>query len=153
MGMFDYLRCEYPLDFLGPITGGLEFSSTLQSKIYQTKSTPAQMLDNYVIRADGSLWYENYDVEDKSEIGEWMAAHPNAGPDELPQELRDKGWTAYAGCITRINPRWEQVTDFTGEIEFHDTWSDTPPIGWVSFSTYFVNGQLKEIHLKEFRKE
>jgi hypothetical protein len=30
---------------------------------YQTKDTPAQFLDNYEIRADGSLWHLDYDID------------------------------------------------------------------------------------------
>lgn len=43
MGMFDDIVCEYPLPAGAPRTG------------YQTKDTPAQMLDTYTITADGRL--------------------------------------------------------------------------------------------------
>jgi hypothetical protein len=46
MGMFDYIK--------------------YRGEEYQTKDTPRQLMDNYEIRDDGTLWYENYD-------GDWMA--------------------------------------------------------------------------------
>jgi hypothetical protein len=56
MGMFDHLKCKYPL----PDAGDNDLE-------YQTKDTPAQFLDNYEIRADGSLWHLDYDIEDRSD--------------------------------------------------------------------------------------
>lgn len=56
MGMYDYIRCEREL----PV-GGFE------SRVFQTKDTPSQYLENYVIKADGSLWHEECDYEDHSE--------------------------------------------------------------------------------------
>src|SRR4051812_2228837 len=47
MGMFDDLRCEYPL----PADGANALS-------YQTKDTPNQCLDQFVICADGTLCEE-----------------------------------------------------------------------------------------------
>ena len=43
MGMFDYLRCEYPLPDEAPVDG------------WQTKDTPNQVLEKYVITRDGRL--------------------------------------------------------------------------------------------------
>lgn len=44
MGVFDYLRCEYPLP--GPGNDGRE---------WQTKDTPAMYLEEYTITVDGRL--------------------------------------------------------------------------------------------------
>ncbi len=52
MGMFDYLKCKYPLP-----------DASDNDLEYQTKDTPAQFLDNYEIRADGSLWHLDYDID------------------------------------------------------------------------------------------
>lgn len=78
MGMFDNLRCEYPL----PVDGANEL-------LFQTKDTPVQFLDLYKIDVDGQLWHENYEVEDQSD--------PNA-----------EGFARLAGCCTRVNQRWEK---------------------------------------------
>ena len=79
MGMYDNLRCHYPL----PASGfeGCEF---------QTKDTPAQFLDDYEIRGDGSLWHLAYDIK--------------------PQD--DGGWQ-------NVNERWERIP-FEGAIRFYD---------------------------------
>lgn len=107
MGMFDYLKCKYPL----PDAGANDLE-------YQTKDTPAQFLDHYEIRADGSLWHLAYDIEDKSD--------PHA-----------EGFARWAGRISYVNERWEPVP-FTGEIRFYHYANETR----TEFSAYFVNGML-----------
>lgn len=47
MGMYDVIRCAYPL----PVDGA-------NGRTYQTQDTPSQSLDNYEIREDGSLWHQ-----------------------------------------------------------------------------------------------
>ena len=82
MGMFDEIRCLYPLpDGFVPKGGA----------VAQTKDTDAQSLDLYEIRADGTIWQEVYDIEDQSD--------PSA-----------EGLMRYAGCMTRVNKRWEPST-------------------------------------------
>lgn len=80
MGVFDYLRCKYPL----PVEG----SNDLE---YQTKDTDAQYLDEYEIREDGTLWHKTYDTEDRSDS--------NA-----------EGLMRLWGIVTRVNERWEPST-------------------------------------------
>jgi hypothetical protein len=55
MGLFDDLKCLYPL----PIEGANDLN-------FQTKSLVCY-LDNYEIREDGTLWHEDYDTEDRSD--------------------------------------------------------------------------------------
>ena len=55
MGMFDYLRCSYPL----PVEGA-------NDRNYQTKDTPAQLLDKYEIREDGTLWHQSVDYDEEA---------------------------------------------------------------------------------------
>ena len=117
MGMFDYLRCKYPLPW--PEVQHLE---------YQTKDTFAQGLDNYEIRADGSLWHQECDYEDRSD--------PNA-----------EGLEALIGACTRVNERW--VRDYTtGEIRFYTSLGKGIE-RWVEFSTYFVRGELRHLEVIE----
>ena len=108
MGMFDYLKCKYPL----PDAGDNDLE-------YQTKDTPAQFLDNYEIRADGSLWHLDYCIEDRSD--------PNA-----------EGLARLVGRLSRVNERWEPVP-FTGEIRFYCYVDENQ---CTEFSAYFVNGML-----------
>ena len=104
MGVFDYLICKYPLPVDG--AGGAEF---------QTKDTPAQWLDHYEIREDGSLWYEAHDIEDRSD--------PNA-----------EGILALCGSMSSVNKRWVPEK-LTGEIVFYGNPGE--------FSAYFVDGKIK----------
>lgn len=64
MGMFDYLRCHYPLTVEGA-----------NERVYQTKDLECDV-DQYEIREDGSLWHQNYDtrVEETPEapLGIWI---------------------------------------------------------------------------------
>lgn len=136
MGMFDDLRCKFPL----PLP---EF----QNNSFQTKDTPAQFLDQYEIREDGTLWREAYDIEDHSELGKWKAANPGKEPPEGWQEDVTK---SFLGCMARVNQRWEQVADFTGEIRFYNSLGEHHS-GWVEFSAYFVGGRLNQIHLVTHR--
>jgi hypothetical protein len=55
MGMFDEVRCLYPLPWPEAADFGRE---------WQSKDTPAQYLDLYEIREDGTLWHERH--EDKT---------------------------------------------------------------------------------------
>ena len=47
MGMFDYLRCDY----------SLPDSACAQTLQFQTKDTPAQGMDQYELRYNGTLWH------------------------------------------------------------------------------------------------
>lgn len=117
--MFDYVRCKYPLPL-----------SEYQDRVFQTKDTPAQYCDIYEIREDGTLWYETYDIEDRSD--------PKA-----------EGFKRFLGCMTKVNRRWV-AEPMTGEISFYDfPTGDHNDGGWVEFSAYFVNGKLREINLIE----
>lgn len=135
MGMFDDITCKYPL----PIDGA-------NDRVYQTKDTPNQFLDRYEIRKDGTLWVEEYDTEDRSRAALWRKEHPNEKEPEW--NVLDKA----IGCMAKINHRWVPV-DFTGEIEFYDFWDTGSMKGWISWSSYFVEGKLKELHLLEHRIE
>jgi hypothetical protein len=47
MGMFDYVRCEYPLP-----------APEIQGHLFQTKDTPEPVMRTWVIGADGGLQLE-----------------------------------------------------------------------------------------------
>lgn len=132
--MFDDLRCEYPL----PIEGANDIA-------YQTKDTPAQYMDLYVIRKDGTLWHEEYDVVDRSELGKWMATHPGIEPPDDQVNLM-----SISGCMTRVNKTWVQEK-LTGEIRFYTTLGPKHT-GWIEWSAYFVDGMLNQLHLIEEKK-
>jgi hypothetical protein len=110
VGMFDYLKCHYPLPVEG--ANALEF---------QTKDTDAQFIDQYEIRADGTLWHQTYDTEDRSD--------PNA-----------EGLEAFIGCMTRVNERWER-DQHTGALEFYTSHNG----GWLEFSALFKDGSIQAL--------
>ena len=90
MGMYDKIRCEFPLPGL-PDPTGIEF---------QTKSlVDLGFFDDYQITEQGQLVLSDYDVEDRSD--------PNA-----------EGLMKLVGCMTRIHICWGLV-DFTGTLNFY----------------------------------
>ncbi len=122
MGLYDYLRCDYPL----PIEGS-------NDRTYQTKCTPSQYMDMYVISKDGKLMHEEYDTVDRSD--------PNA-----------IGLQALIGCAARENQRLVPC-NFSGSINFYDFWDSKGEIdgskGWLEFMALFDEGQLIKIKVVE----
>lgn len=127
MGMFDYIKSSFPLPL-----------PEVQDKQFQTKDTPSQFCDEYEIRADGTLWREEYDIVDKSD-------HTKEGIGRL------------IGMMTRVNKRWVEEK-FTGEIVFYNQMVDDAyhKGGWVEFSSHFIDGKLQSValvkHLKQASK-
>ena len=119
MGMFDDVTFKYPL----PVEGA-------NALAFQTKSLDPSM-DHYEIREDGTLWRQAYDIADRSD--------PTA-----------EGFARWAGVMTHVNERWVRE-ELTGEICFYSSWQDArDPAwnnGWIEFSSYFVKGILKELHV------
>ena len=110
MGMYDNITCKYPL----PVKGANDLS-------YQTKSmSDWPSLEDYEIREDGTLWVEEYDIEDRGK------------KDGTPLER-------FLGCATRVNQRWVK-TNFTGEVRFYTSTEDRK---WIEWSTYFIDGRLR----------
>jgi len=124
MGMFDYIRCSYPL----PLEGA-------NAHTYQTKDAPAQFCDIYEIREDGTLWHEAYDIEDQS--------NPDA-----------KGIERIFGTCAHVNQRWEPVnfTGEIRFYDFSKDTLEGPGEGWIEWSAYFIKGKLKCLELIEDRK-
>lgn len=127
MGMFDTIKCYYPL----PIEG-------INTTEFQTKDTPSQMCDLYEIRKDGSLWHQTYDVEDKSPRKKWIDSNP--GKPEPEWTLLD-----FCGCMSRVNLDWEPCC-ITKEIRFYDV-TDNGEL--IEFSANFVKGILTSIKIRE----
>ena len=131
MGMYDYVRCEMPLP--------VEIDVDHRDHWFQSKSLWCE-LDKYEIREGGTLWHLAYETEDQSD--------PNA-----------EGFQRLVGMQTRVNQRWEQLADFTGEIQFYTQASSIgcqdvgqPYSGWIEFSVYFVRGQLKHFELLRYEE-
>lgn len=109
MGVFDYVRCKLTIP---GVTPEMEF---------QTKDTPAQYLEQYEVRADGSLWHQDYDTEDRSD--------PNA-----------EGMARLVGMATAINKRWVRCNS-TGCV---DIYHFRPPVE-LEFALFYINGELRAV--------
>ena len=90
---------------------------------YQTKDTPAQMLDNYKIE-NGQLWHENYECE-------WVKDESRFG----------------GGYIKQFNQRWELCSDFDGVIRFYRDDGGK----WIEYKTVFIDGKL--VKIKQIEEE
>ena len=113
MGMFDEVICHYPLPW-----------PEVQDSIWQSKNTPAQYLERYEIRADGTLWHEAY-----TERFEKDASSP-------------LGFRLY-----RDDVHWVQVSDVGGELEIHTfvEHADHPGGQWYRVLFWFRNGTVKDM--------
>lgn len=101
MGMFDNIRYK--------------------DKLYQTKDTPNQFMDDYEIRSDGTLWVEKYETD-------WV---------ETPDSL-------FGGTLVKRDIRDHFLFEYIGEIRFYRE-IDYKQDLWEKYSAYFINGQLKYI--------
>jgi hypothetical protein len=109
------------IDYTGVLEMGMFDNIRYDGYNYQTKDTPAQALDQYHIKDDGTLWHTEYDVE-------W---------------IEDGGM--FGGYIEQHNHRDVFCADFTGEIRFYRS-LDKEHRKWEEYSTYFLKGNLREIH-------
>ena len=87
---------------------------------YQTKDTPAQLLDNYRIE-DNQLWYEEYDAE-------WV-----------------DGEGLFGGGLKKFNERWVLCDGFDGLVRFYR--EDKEKGGykadaWIEYKALFMNGHM-----------
>jgi hypothetical protein len=93
MGMFDTIRCEYPIDGVEPFSD-------------QTKELDCYM-DDYLVTADGVLMKEVTD-------------HADYTDDEKAANLKESSWLGPIWNLTgkQINPRWEPY-DYTGALTLY----------------------------------
>ncbi|MFQ5491888.1 MAG: hypothetical protein ACE5GE_14315 [Phycisphaerae bacterium] len=110
MGLFDDIRCKYPLGH-----------PEVQDELFQTKDTPAQWLDKYEIREDGTLWHETYDTR-----------------------IEESDDSLLGVRVYRDNPRWEQVP-YVGELEMYTSLGKPPDGTWYSFRFWFRDGRINDV--------
>lgn len=94
---------------------------TYRGHEYQTKSLDCT-LDQYEIRADGTLWHETYRTEDQSD--------PNA-----------TGLMRFVGVFARVPTGWERVMH-TGEVRFYRALDRGPNWKWEEFVAFYADGEL-----------
>jgi hypothetical protein len=142
MGMFDWVRCEYPLP--DPEAQGYQF---------QTKDTPC-LMEHYIITAEGRLIAHEWDYE----------ATPD---DELPYKDSDNSLLRLFGCIRRvagserlIDIEWDGPFNFYGDVQTgglhairistgEDLFYPGPQPPWYEYLATFAGGQLQEIRRLE----
>lgn len=130
MGMFDYVRCEMPLDGNPPdrLNGA-----------WQTKDTPDQYMTTYTIRSDGSLWWKPYET------------------DFVPNEEFPEGdFRRLRGALKRYEKEPERLTDFHGDIFFYGgDWSNElqQHLCWWEYRARFTDGVCSSIKLVEHRAQ
>lgn len=93
MGMFDYIRCDYPLPGNHP--------PNVADIDFQTKDTHAQYLEHYQISAQGQLLHEGV-AEDFT--GEIVFYHSNVvayGPETYTRDGEDAIWLEYRAIFIR----------------------------------------------------
>jgi len=96
---------------------------------YQSKDTPAQLLDNYKIDLDQDsghwyLWYEEYDAE-------WV-----------------DGEGIFGGGLKKSNQHWKICDSFDGLVRFYredDERGGYKADAWIEYKALFMNGQMIKI--------
>lgn len=120
MGMFDYLKCEYPLPL--PEQQGELAGRDWREHDFQTKSLEC-LMDRYCIREDGTLWQQSYawgqtkKGRPRREAAGWQAKSDFTGTIEFgnfickPRADYSADWLAtfVAGKLTElVLLRWEE---------------------------------------------
>jgi hypothetical protein len=99
MGMFDFVHFE--------------------GNQYQTKDTPCQLMDNYEIRDDGTLWHEEYECD-------WVEEADRFG----------------GGYLKQYNHHWACCDEFDGVIRFYYYRSEEDQ---EEYEALFMDGQMLKI--------
>jgi len=131
MGLYDDIKCKYPLlkpDNLTDELKDLDFNSLS----FQTKDLD-NCLSLFEIREDGTLWQENYETE------------------YVPGDKNGKTFSEQFGCIKILKRWWEERKD-TVTINFYeyiqkDNYKNDYEIEYV---TVFVHGKLISLELLKF---
>jgi hypothetical protein len=121
MGMYDELKCEYPLP------------EKYQNLSFQTKSL-GNFLDKYVISKDGELIVYSFDWEHV--------------PDEERPYFGTPEWDKlnWVGSMKTI-PNEPRKIDHTGEVRFYSFFDNDE--GWIEFVAFFSKGKLIHIEMTE----
>jgi hypothetical protein len=100
---------------------GLFDELTYKGHQYQTKDTPDQLLDQYEIRDDGTLWHQEYD-----------------------ERWEENSESPLGGYIRHDNERWVFCYDFDGLIRFYrvEKEGDESDTKWIEHEALFMNGKM-----------
>lgn len=123
MGMFDYIRCEYPL----PIP-------EMQDRSFQTKFADWCYLDDYTITKDGRLIHHTTRSE---VVPEAERPYPNAPEGSL---------LGICGMLRRV-PTGDVEIPYHGDIVFYDWRVPGQHTDLVDFVARFTNGRVEWIRV------
>jgi hypothetical protein len=128
MGMFDELKCDYPLQVKGA-----------NDYIYQTKAFPEPFIDRYIITKEGSLVHEDFIVEDHSVKGKWIKDHPG---EPIPEF---SAVDSFAGSCSKIPTGNYPLVNYTGIVNFYMLKYGSS--GWIEWDAEFKEGKLVSMYL------
>ena len=134
--MFDMITCKYPLPRPDNPMELKDFN--FNSTSFQTKDLE-NVLDDYEIREDGSLWIRRTESE------------------HVEGDKKAKSFIDRFGHMKLIKEWWEP-TKFTGVIEFYNSIGFDGEVDrdsyekdyWVEFIATFVDGQITTVGLLKF---
>lgn len=134
MGMYDNLKCDYPLPG-NPV--GIEF---------QTKSFDS-LLDDYTILSDGRLMVEVYDIEDRSDPNAEGIMRFVGMMTRIPLGLKPLDFTGVAnfygdkntGQLFLISRESIKMLDENGEE------IERPEAEWFEYNATFEHGVLTSV--------
>jgi len=95
---------------------------TYKGHQYQTKDTPNQLLDQYEIRDDGTLWHQEYD-----------------------ERWEENSESPLGGYIRHDNERWVFCNDFDGLIRFYREDKENGGYkedNWIEHEALFMDGKM-----------
>ena len=124
--MFDYVKCDYSLPLPEDISELSHPPSDWSEVEFQTKSL-YNLLETYTIEEDGQIYKEEVDREFVSN---------ERGVLTLDETVK--------GIIK---------VEHTGEIDFYQVFMEEEYDYWIEFKALIWKGELKEICLKDFKKE
>ncbi len=125
MGMFDEIRCEYPLP-----------DAVVQDALFQTKSLDSVM-DHYTITRDGKLIHHKVRYEEVPEEERPYYGTPEWEEDKIVRSF---------GCLKRV-PVGDVEVPYHGDIYFYTT-IGTPGADdyeWFEYQARFTEGELQWI--------
>jgi len=122
MGMYDELTCEMPLP---------EQPRPPECRVFQSKDTPAQLLERYTITIVGRL------------------IHHTVRYEEVPESERPYPHMPFIGCMRAV-PTGDVDTNYHGMLEFYTYDSRTNE--WWSYEAKFTDGQCVDIRCLEYER-
>ena len=124
MGLFSYVRCEYPLSCLEEVEKQMETPPNWAEFEFQTKSVES-LMETYSIEEDGQLYKEKCDREMVEKEGRIEIQETQSGVERQN----------YSGDFYLYGLHMEDEHDY-----------------WIEIKALFWKGDLKEIELADWEK-